>query len=78
MTAISGDQEECFASRAQDRMQAENRLKSRPRQLTDGDLVEVPQMRKDVIPMPVDAKPTDGAAVDEAGGGDGLADNHTI
>ena len=48
-----------------------NRLKSRARQLTDGDLVEVLRMRKDAIPMPVDAEPTAGAAVDEAGGGDG-------
>ena len=47
------------------------RLKKRARQLTDNDLVEVLRMRKDALPMQVDAEPTAGVAPDEADGGDG-------
>ena len=45
------------------------RLKKRARQLTDNDLVEVLRMRKDAVPMQVEAEPTAGAAPDEADGG---------
>ena len=47
-----------------------NRLKKNARQLTDKDLVEVIQMRKESIPAVVDSEPTAAAALNDEVGED--------